>query len=122
MAGASPTGRASTAHHPIVIAGAGPVGLVAALDLASKGHRTVVIDKKRNLWKITVHGKPYYSTLESLLDFTAPPAAVTDVSGRVGIQDCCGAALAHPARERRRAPGRARGRDPRRAASRNPAR
>jgi 3-(3-hydroxy-phenyl)propionate hydroxylase len=37
------------AHHPIVIVGAGPVGLVAALDLASKGHRSVVIDRRRSL-------------------------------------------------------------------------
>ncbi|KAB2915763.1 MAG: FAD-dependent oxidoreductase [Hyphomicrobiaceae bacterium] len=42
-------GQPGPAHHPIVIVGAGPVGLVAALDLASKGHRTVVIDKKSNL-------------------------------------------------------------------------
>jgi 3-(3-hydroxy-phenyl)propionate hydroxylase len=42
-------GRASPAHHPVVIVGAGPVGLVAALDLASKGHRCVVLDRKSNL-------------------------------------------------------------------------
>ena len=42
-------GRATPAHHPVVIVGAGPVGLVAALDLASKGHRSVVIDRKSNL-------------------------------------------------------------------------
>src|SRR5262245_12821328 len=42
-------GRASPAHHPVVIVGAGPVGLVAALDLADRGHRSVVIDRKRNL-------------------------------------------------------------------------
>jgi 3-(3-hydroxy-phenyl)propionate hydroxylase len=42
-------GRASPAHHPVVIVGAGPVGLVAALDLASKGHRSVVLDRKSNL-------------------------------------------------------------------------
>jgi 3-(3-hydroxy-phenyl)propionate hydroxylase len=41
--------RAQPAHHPIVIVGAGPVGLVAALDLAKKGHQSVVIDKKSNL-------------------------------------------------------------------------
>lgn len=41
--------RAAPAHHPIVIVGAGPVGLVAALDLARKGHRSVVIDSKSNL-------------------------------------------------------------------------
>jgi len=41
--------RAGPAHHPVVIVGAGPVGLVAALDLAKKGHRSVVIDKKSNL-------------------------------------------------------------------------
>jgi len=35
--------------HPIVIVGAGPVGLVVALDLAAKGHRSIVIDKKSNL-------------------------------------------------------------------------
>ena len=41
--------RAPPAHHPVVIVGAGPVGLVAALDLASKGHRSVVLDRKSNL-------------------------------------------------------------------------
>ena len=41
--------RAAPAHHPVVIVGAGPVGLVAALDLAKKGHPAVVIDKKRSL-------------------------------------------------------------------------
>jgi len=41
--------RAAPVHHPIVIVGAGPVGLVAALDLACKGHRSVVIDAKSNL-------------------------------------------------------------------------
>jgi 3-(3-hydroxy-phenyl)propionate hydroxylase len=42
-------GRPTPAHHPIVIVGAGPVGLVAALDLAKRGHRSVVIDPKRAL-------------------------------------------------------------------------
>ena len=41
--------RAGLAHHPVVIVGAGPVGLVAALDLASRGHRSVVIDRKATL-------------------------------------------------------------------------
>ncbi len=41
--------RAEPAHHAIVIVGAGPVGLAAALDLARKGHRSVVIDRKANL-------------------------------------------------------------------------
>jgi 3-(3-hydroxy-phenyl)propionate hydroxylase len=41
--------RSTPAHHAVVIVGAGPVGLAAALDLASKGHRCVVIDKKSNL-------------------------------------------------------------------------
>src|SRR5262245_55125179 len=41
--------RAQPAHHPIVIVGAGTVGLTAALDLARKGHRSVVIDRKANL-------------------------------------------------------------------------
>lgn len=57
-------------------------------DLVRKAHPTLeAVDKKRNLWKITVNGKPCYSTLESLLDFTAPPAAVTDISQRVAIHD-----------------------------------
>jgi 3-(3-hydroxy-phenyl)propionate hydroxylase len=42
-------GRVRPAQHPVVIVGAGPVGLVAALDLARKGHRSVVIDAKSNL-------------------------------------------------------------------------
>ncbi|HEX6611401.1 MAG TPA: FAD-dependent oxidoreductase [Hyphomicrobiaceae bacterium] len=39
--------RAQPAHHPVVIVGAGPVGLVLALDLASKGHRCVVLDRRQ---------------------------------------------------------------------------
>ncbi|MFM9851057.1 MAG: FAD-dependent oxidoreductase [Hyphomicrobiaceae bacterium] len=41
--------RAQPAHHPIVIIGAGPVGLVLALDLAGKGHRCVVLDQRQGL-------------------------------------------------------------------------
>src|SRR5262245_3388212 len=41
--------RSQPAPHPVVIVGAGPVGLVAALDLARKGQRSIVIDKKANL-------------------------------------------------------------------------
>src|SRR5262245_60925750 len=40
---------AQPAHHGVVIVGAGPVGLVAALTLAAKGHRVVVIDRRRAL-------------------------------------------------------------------------
>jgi 3-(3-hydroxy-phenyl)propionate hydroxylase len=39
--------RQGSAHHSVVIAGAGPVGLVLALDLARKGHRCVVLDKRQ---------------------------------------------------------------------------
>jgi 3-(3-hydroxy-phenyl)propionate hydroxylase len=42
-------GRRQPQPQPIVIVGAGPVGLVLALDLAAKGHRSIVIDKKSNL-------------------------------------------------------------------------
>jgi 3-(3-hydroxy-phenyl)propionate hydroxylase len=42
-------GRAAPTQHPVVIVGAGPAGLVAALDLASKGRRSVVIDRKSSL-------------------------------------------------------------------------
>jgi len=41
--------RSQPQHHPIIIVGAGPVGLVAALELARKGHRCLIIDKKDNL-------------------------------------------------------------------------
>jgi 3-(3-hydroxy-phenyl)propionate hydroxylase len=40
---------AKAPHHAVVIVGAGPVGLVAALGLAEKGHRVVVIDRRRSL-------------------------------------------------------------------------
>jgi 3-(3-hydroxy-phenyl)propionate hydroxylase len=42
-------GLSQPRQHPVVIVGAGPVGLVAALDLASKGQRSIVIDKKKAL-------------------------------------------------------------------------
>ncbi|HEX4892675.1 MAG TPA: FAD-dependent monooxygenase, partial [Hyphomicrobiaceae bacterium] len=38
--------RQGPAHHPVVITGAGPVGLVLALDLASHGHRSVILDRR----------------------------------------------------------------------------
>jgi 3-(3-hydroxy-phenyl)propionate hydroxylase len=40
---------ARPARHAVVIVGAGPVGLVAALGLARRGHRVVVIDRKQAL-------------------------------------------------------------------------
>ncbi len=40
---------AEPAHHPVVVVGAGPVGLVGALDLAAKNHPIVVVDRKRGL-------------------------------------------------------------------------
>jgi 3-(3-hydroxy-phenyl)propionate hydroxylase len=43
--------RARPAHHPLVIVGAGPVGLIAALCLAQNGHRSVVIDRKGGLFE-----------------------------------------------------------------------
>jgi 3-(3-hydroxy-phenyl)propionate hydroxylase len=42
-------GAAEPAQHAVVIVGAGPVGLWVALDLASKGHGSVVIDRKGSL-------------------------------------------------------------------------
>ncbi|HJU32394.1 MAG TPA: FAD-dependent oxidoreductase [Hyphomicrobiaceae bacterium] len=42
-------GRAPPAHHPVVIVGAGPVGLAAALGLARRGHRSVIIDRRSKL-------------------------------------------------------------------------
>ncbi len=41
--------RREAAHHPVVIVGAGPVGLVMALDLAAKGRRCVVVDRRTQL-------------------------------------------------------------------------
>jgi 3-(3-hydroxy-phenyl)propionate hydroxylase len=38
--------RQGPARHPVVIAGAGPVGLVLALDLASHGHRSIILDRR----------------------------------------------------------------------------
>jgi len=32
------------AHHPVVIVGAGPVGLSLAIDLAQRGQRVVLLD------------------------------------------------------------------------------
>ena len=37
-------GRGEAAHHPVVIVGAGPVGMALALDLAQRGVRAVILD------------------------------------------------------------------------------
>ncbi|MGX9523447.1 FAD-dependent oxidoreductase [Alcaligenes nematophilus] len=39
------------ARHPVVVVGAGPVGLTMALDLAAKGHRVVILDDDTTLSK-----------------------------------------------------------------------
>ncbi|MFM9943240.1 MAG: FAD-dependent oxidoreductase [Hyphomicrobiaceae bacterium] len=41
--------RPDPAHHVVIIAGAGPVGLVLALDLAARGIKSVVIEKRTRL-------------------------------------------------------------------------
>jgi 3-(3-hydroxy-phenyl)propionate hydroxylase len=41
--------RAQPAHHPIVIVGGGPVGLLAAIDLAKRGRRSIVINAAGSL-------------------------------------------------------------------------
>ena len=42
---------ATHARHPVVVVGAGPVGLTMALDLAVKGHRVVILDDDTTLSK-----------------------------------------------------------------------
>lgn len=42
-------GRHTPAHHPVVIAGAGPVGLVLAIDLAARGIASVVLERRTAL-------------------------------------------------------------------------
>ena len=42
---------ATHARHPVVVVGAGPVGLTMALDLAAKGHQVVVLDDDTSLSK-----------------------------------------------------------------------
>jgi len=41
--------RRQAAHHPVIIIGAGPVGLSLALDLARRGRRSVVLDRRTAL-------------------------------------------------------------------------
>ena len=36
--------RRDAAHHPVVVVGAGPVGLSLAIDLAQRGQRVVLLD------------------------------------------------------------------------------
>ncbi|WP_395029119.1 FAD-dependent oxidoreductase [Alcaligenes aquatilis] len=42
---------ANHARHPVVVVGAGPVGLTMALDLAAKGHQVVILDDDTSLSK-----------------------------------------------------------------------
>jgi len=40
---------AAPAHHPVIVVGAGPVGLAAAIDLARHGTRTVLLDEDNSV-------------------------------------------------------------------------
>ena len=40
---------AQPAQHPIVVVGAGPVGLSMAIDMAQRGHRVLVLDNDHRL-------------------------------------------------------------------------
>ncbi|NIC42413.1 FAD-dependent oxidoreductase, partial [Aquabacterium sp. A08] len=40
---------ATPVHHPVVVVGAGPVGLTLAIDLAQRGQRVVVLDNDDKL-------------------------------------------------------------------------
>ena len=44
-----PSLHSKAQHHPVVIAGAGPIGLVAALELARHGVRSVVLESERQV-------------------------------------------------------------------------
>jgi 3-(3-hydroxy-phenyl)propionate hydroxylase len=39
-------GSGKASHHPVIIAGAGPVGLAAALDLARNGIKSIILEKR----------------------------------------------------------------------------
>ena len=41
--------RETPAHHPVIVVGAGPVGLTLAIDLAQRGVRTLLLDNDRKL-------------------------------------------------------------------------
>ena len=41
--------RSSRAHHPVVIVGAGPVGLTLAIEMAQRGHAVVLMDRENRL-------------------------------------------------------------------------
>ncbi|HNT39523.1 MAG TPA: FAD-dependent oxidoreductase [Rubrivivax sp.] len=41
--------RAQPAHHPVVVVGAGPVGLTLAIDLAQRGQRVLLLDDDHRL-------------------------------------------------------------------------
>ena len=45
VARSSDDGRANAVHHPVIVVGAGTVGLVAAIDLAQYGIATIVLDE-----------------------------------------------------------------------------
>ena len=40
---------AAPAHHPVVVVGAGPVGLSLAIDLAQRGQRVLLLDNDHKL-------------------------------------------------------------------------
>jgi 3-(3-hydroxy-phenyl)propionate hydroxylase len=83
--------RPQPAHHPVVIVGAGPVGLAAALGLAARGQASTIIDRKGSLsdgsraicWsKRTLEIMDRLGAAEALLD-----KGVTWRTGKVFLND-----------------------------------
>ena len=64
-----PRNRVATADDRVLIAGAGPVGLVLALSLAGRGHRVLVVEKLVDLLdQVRRAGTIHAATLEMLDD------------------------------------------------------
>jgi len=69
-------------HHPVVVVGAGPVGLTAAIDIAQRGVRVVPCGAGRGLARLAARARDAHTTPAAAL--TATIDAALDSLGAIG--------------------------------------
>ena len=78
---------ATVAEHPVVVVGAGPVGLSFAIDLAQRGHKVVLLDDADRI------GEGLTAVVSVKLDHPEFEGSTRGVLGNAAAQTCVAEAV-----------------------------